>query len=49
MQLCSDGHDEVCFDQKNCPACELLKMNIDLEDKIYDLKEDIEKLNNEAA
>lgn len=21
MELCSDGHDEVCFESRNCPAC----------------------------
>jgi hypothetical protein len=23
MILCSDGHEEVCFETKNCPVCEL--------------------------
>lgn len=23
MQLCSDGHEEVCFDADKCPACKL--------------------------
>lgn len=21
MELCTDGHDEVCFDSKYCPVC----------------------------
>ena len=24
MELCSDGHGEVCFEARNCPACEAL-------------------------
>ena len=23
MELCSSGHDEVCYDGRKCPACEL--------------------------
>lgn len=22
MNLCSDGHEEVCFECRRCPACE---------------------------
>jgi hypothetical protein len=25
MNLCSDGHDEVCYSERRCPACELAK------------------------
>ena len=44
MELCDDGHDEICFDSRNCPVCEIhdeLQRQIsDLEDEIYDLKEE---------
>jgi hypothetical protein len=23
MELCSNGHDEVCFESRKCPACEI--------------------------
>ena len=47
MYLCNNGHDEVCYKSDDCPCCELLKRNIDLEDTIYDLNEEIKKLNEE--
>ncbi len=25
MELCSDGHDEVCYESKKCPACEKIE------------------------
>ena len=25
MQLCSDDHGEVCYESRNCPACEALE------------------------
>jgi hypothetical protein len=44
MNLCSDGHDEVCFDQRNCPVCDELKTMSDMEDEIFDLKKLIAEL-----
>ena len=44
MYLCENGHDEICYDQKSCPVCELLKINSDQEDEIFDLKEEIKDL-----
>ena len=34
MNLCSSGHDEVCYEGRNCPVCEMEK----------DKDKDIEKL-----
>jgi hypothetical protein len=48
LALCEDGHDEVCYDARNCPVCEELKKISDLEDKIYDLNEEIADLKKEA-
>jgi hypothetical protein len=25
MELCSSGHDEVCYESRTCPACEIKK------------------------
>jgi hypothetical protein len=47
MNLCNDGHDEVCYEGRDCPVCEHVKTISDLEDKIYDLNEEIKKLNEE--
>lgn len=49
MELCSDGHDEVCFEVAMCPACavqqdkdaEIDKLTArvsDLESEVEDLK-----------
>lgn len=44
MYLCAYGHDEICYDQQNCPACELVEKISDQEDEISDLNEKIEEL-----
>ncbi len=47
MDICSDGHKEVAYEGRDCPVCEQIKTVSDLEDEIYNLKEEIEKLNQE--
>jgi hypothetical protein len=47
MNLCFDGHDEVCYEGRKCPCCELLKDNQKLEDELYDLKDAIANLKTE--
>jgi hypothetical protein len=37
MNLCSDGHDEVCYETKRCPCC-------DLKQELEELRREIEKL-----
>ena len=48
MNICSDGHGEVCHDGRYCPACEEikeLKSEIeDLEDKILSLQDDLKEI-----
>jgi hypothetical protein len=39
MNLCSDGHEEVCYETRNCPCCESIK----------DKDADIEKLGETIA
>jgi len=41
MELCSNGHDEVCYDSRNCPVCAMID---DLEDQIRELQEKIDDL-----
>ena len=48
MNLCSDGHEEVCYEARTCPACEAIqeKQN-DIDDrdtKIKDLQGQVEDL-----
>ena len=47
MYLCDDGHDEVCYEGKDCPACDMKRRFSDAEDEIFKLKEEIEGLNNQ--
>lgn len=48
MNLCSDNHDEISFEGRNCPACEIISDKdskiSDLEDTILNLKSEIEEL-----
>lgn len=55
MNLCSNGHDEVCYEGRNCPVCEMEaekdkeieqrdKEIADYESLIEDLNEQIDKL-----
>jgi hypothetical protein len=46
MNLCSDGHEEVCFEGRTCPACSLRD---DLEKRIDKLTDDINSLESEIA
>jgi len=45
MTLCSDGHEEVCYDgfRKKCPICELLAEIAELETNIKYLIQKEEK------
>lgn len=40
MTICDNGHDEICFEGGNCPACELI-------DEINTLKKDLEYVEEE--
>jgi hypothetical protein len=44
MTLCSDGHDEVCFEGRSCPACELRDEIKELEKKIENLEEELREV-----
>jgi len=41
MNLCDDGHDEVCYEGKKCPVCAVLKQNDDILKEIEDLQEQL--------
>lgn len=43
MNLCSDGHDEICFEGKYCPACEIKQQRDALEKELEDLREEVKK------
>jgi len=43
MELCSNNHDEICFDSHYCPMC---NMRDDSEDRIAELEDEISELKN---
>ena len=54
MELCSDGHQEICFDTPSCPLCKVIMEKIDLETReenarirISHLEKDVENLKDE--
>ena len=54
MNLCSHGHDEVCFEAslRFCPVCELQKQYDELEETIKEAnaeKDEMEKERDELA
>ena len=53
MNLCANGHDEVCYEGYKCPACEVADdLNQDirkLEDKISALENQIGELEFEIT
>jgi hypothetical protein len=44
MDLCSSGHDEVCYNARRCPVCEEQDKVVSLEKEIELLKEQVEDL-----
>lgn len=44
MNLCNSDHDEVCYEGRHCPACQIKD---DLVTQIADLDARIEQLKNE--
>ena len=51
MNLCSDNHDEVCFEGRECPTCKIVKelgeTIEELEGKLKESEETIETLKEE--
>ena len=44
MNLCDDGHDEVCYEERLCPACKLKADLEAAESEIVNLEERITEL-----
>lgn len=47
MNLCSDDHEEVCYEVKNCPVCEERQKTAKADGTIEDLRAKISDLGNE--
>lgn len=46
MELCSSGHEEVCYSGRYCPACELIEEIGALKLDIADLESQLEEKND---
>lgn len=46
MNLCSNGHEEVCFEGRNCPLCDKMEEISNLEKEIEDLESELEEVKN---
>jgi hypothetical protein len=44
MQICSDGHDEVVYQGKDCPVCPLVKDIADLESALEEKKQEVQEM-----
>lgn len=38
MYLCSEGHDEVCYEVKVCPVCEVMEIVKEKDEEIANLE-----------
>ena len=47
MNLCDDGHEEVCFEGSKCPACPLIDKIAAQEDELMQLRKEIIQLERE--
>lgn len=45
MNLCSDGHEEICHEGRYCPVCEIIK---EKDGRIEDLESKVQTLEEEA-
>ena len=44
MELCSHGHDEICFISQTCPACDLSQTLKERDEEIKELEKELEKV-----
>ena len=49
MNLCSNGHDEVCFEGKWCPCCAMLNEISKYETKLNNYYEENQELQNQLS
>jgi len=45
MNLCSDKHEEICYEGRLCPACAIIE---DLENELEDYKTQLTKADQHA-
>ena len=48
MYLCDDGHEEVCYECRHCPVCEIIKDNKDYVDCLQQEVKDLQTMLTDA-
>jgi hypothetical protein len=48
MNLCNENHDEVCFENRECPVCAKMKEIESLEENISELLDEVKTLEQQA-
>jgi hypothetical protein len=49
MNLCDKNHDEVCYEGRACPACELLKQFTDEKQDLQNEIDGLKQVNNDLT
>ncbi len=49
MELCSDGHDEVCYDGRSCPVCDAILDHDATTTELAEAEKEIERLKDEIT
>jgi len=49
MNVCNDGHDEVCYDGYACPCCDLIVERDEHESNAYDLQCTVDELEEQVS
>lgn len=47
MKLCDSGHTEVCYEDRDCPACALVEEIKNFKKQIKDLEKQLEECEEE--
>jgi hypothetical protein len=47
MELCSSGHDEICFLCRNCPLCEAIQEKRDVQHQLDEVVLDYEEMRDQ--
>lgn len=49
MELCSNGHDEICYESRNCPVCEIIKDRDYFEEELNKLEQELKAAKHDIA
>lgn len=47
MNLCSDNHEEICFEGRVCPACDIAKERDEAQDELAKAEKQIDELQSQ--